>query len=169
MNYFLGCDPGESGAFAIIKSDYTVEIIEDFSTFSRFFEVLTTYKERLSFAIIELVFIFPGSRASASTTFMKNTGALEAFCEILNIKRDLVPPQKWQKAILGSITRPNTKELEKKEKNKILTAHRKSIKQLSINKANLRFGLNLTSNDDGKADALNMALYGLKYFNNEAL
>lgn len=164
-SYFLGCDPGVSGAIAVIRNDSFVMLCEDFTSFRKHYEQLKDLEINLAF--IEDVHIWAGSGAKSSTTFMKNAGGWLSLLEILNVKHLLESPQTWQKKIIGTIPKPATKGLEKKDADRIKREHKKAIKLRSVQTANRFFGLDLSSGDDGKADALNMALYAMKYHMNQ--
>lgn len=162
---FLGIDPGLSGAYAIISETYIVQALADFIGFRPFYAIVKDTMPILTF--IEDVHIWPGASAAGSTTFMKNAGGYEAILEALNIKRLQETPQTWQKAILGTIAKVSTKTLPKKEADRLKREHKKKIKKASVDFANKYFGLQLKDSEDGKADALNMALYALKFHKNQ--
>lgn len=164
-SYFLGIDPGVSGALALIRDDNFVMLSDDFESFSKHYQQLKGYQINLSF--LENVWIMPGAASKSSTTFMKNAGGWEALLSILGIKHMLDTPQTWQKEILGVIPKAITKGLEKKEADRVKREHKKKIKEKSVQEANRFFGLDLKNTEDGKADALNMARFAMKYFHNK--
>ena len=166
MELFLGIDPGKSGAFALIDSDMRPILTENFSNFFRFNEVLNIYKSDIKFCAIELVFIISLTRANSATTFMKNAGGMEALCEAAGLRRELITPQRWQKEILGviHIRKKKDKTESTKDALKRRNENREKIKLLSVQKANMRFGINLNNKQDGIADACNLALYAMKSF-----
>lgn len=162
VQIFLGVDVGtRAGAYALIRSDFTVLRAQNFTTFIDFHSAVTAAGP-ITFAALELVRVWPGASAQASTTFMKNAGGYEAILEVLGIKRELVHPKRWQKDILGQLAKPVTRGLPAKDANKIKREYKKKIKETSIKKANERFGIQIEN--DGIADALNIALYGMRVF-----
>lgn len=162
---FLGVDVGSSsGAFAIITNEFKVLCLKDFTGWPDFYGIVSKSVENIKFAALEHVFIWPGAAAKASTSFMKNAGAFEALLEVMGIPRELIVPQKWQKVILGALNKPVTKGLPTAEANKIKRDHKKRIKEISLLKATQRFGIELKESEHGKADALNLALYAMKFY-----
>lgn len=162
VKYFLGIDPGVSGAFAIIDQNYKVLELHSFSSFHFIHDRLSNYK--ITMAVMEEVFIWRGSAAKGSTTFMKNAGGWEALLEVLDIPHALIKPDVWMKSTIGLVPRPKTKGMEKKAAAAIKRKHTAGIKLRSISKANKLFVTHLQPKDDGKADALNMARYAMNHF-----
>lgn len=162
MNLFLGIDPGESGAFAIVDSDNNVLELHDFHSFLHFFEFVS----RIGFkgAAMESVRLWGIESAQAGTTFMKNAGGEEAILQCLQIRHVMVEPQTWQKSLGVSIAKSVTKGLESKEAAKIRRKDKERLKQKSIEVASKYYGIQEIALNHGKADALNVARYAMEVF-----
>lgn len=165
---YLGIDPGVSGGFAIIDANQP-RIIETFKETSwiNIYNVLEGNPIKLAY--LEEVHIRPGSASKSSKTFMMNFGQWVLILGLLDIPYLLKPPTTWQKGTVGLTEKVSTKGItDKKIKDRMKREHDKKVKAKSIEFANRYWGgLNLKSTDDGKADALNMALYAMKYHLNQ--
>lgn len=163
---YLGIDPGVSGAFAIID-EHKHTLVENFTSFPEIF--LAIKPHLITLAYIEKVHIMPGAASQGSQTFMMNFGGWIALLDIAGIPYLLKAPTVWQNAIVGAVDKISTKGIEDpKEKARLKREHKKKIKQKSVDFANRYWGdLNLKSSEDGKADAINMALYAMKYHKNQ--
>ena len=63
--------------------------------------VLRDVNDEMALCCIEKVHAFPGMSAKSTTTFMKNAGGLETLLEVTNTPHELIPPTRWQNAIIG--------------------------------------------------------------------
>lgn len=142
--FYLGIDPGESGAVAIIDSDGNPVYTSTFTSFKEFkiFLHLNHYTAENLFSVIEKVHGFPGMNVKAMTTFMINFGGWLATYDILAFPYQLFAPKTWQNKILGSFPKGKSKPT-------------------ALAFAKRRWpALNLTKDDHGVIDALCIALYG---------
>lgn len=165
---YLGIDPGVSGAYAVID-EHQHRILETFKETSwiNIYTVLSGNPIKLAF--IEDVYIRGGEGSKSSKTFMMNFGQWMLILALLDIPHLLKSPQVWQKQIIGVVEKISTKDVtDKKVKDRMAREHKKKIKAKSVEYANRYWGnLNLKSTEDGKADALNMAVYAMKYHLNQ--
>lgn len=159
---YLGIDPGVSGAFAVIDEHEHV-LIENFTNFKHIHTVLCRMPIKLAY--LEKVHIMPGSSSQGSQTFMMNFGSWISLLDILSIPYILKAPTIWQNTICGATEKVSTKGItDTKEKARLKREHKKKIKAKSVEFANRYWkNLDLKPSEDGKADAINMALYAMKY------
>lgn len=163
MENFLAIDPGKSGAYAIIDRKFQILKLEAFAGF------LPIYRDIQAFdifgAVIEDVRILGiGASSQSSTTFMKNAGGLEAILQCLLIRHKLVAPKEWQAKAGCNLAKPVCKSPDKKVRDAANRAHRKNLKEKSVEVAAKFYGLDPASIDEHKADALNMARIAIQIF-----
>lgn len=107
MSYFLGIDPGMSGAIAIIDRNHQnlVHTIEYKKQPEKEIGFLVAEKASfVRFACLEAVHAFPGQGVSTTFTFGANFGFYRGLLAALQIEYALVSPMKWQRT-LGCLTR----------------------------------------------------------------
>lgn len=156
VNKYIGIDPGMSktapGAIAVISDDSDYE--------PRVFDFPGDIASLGDLFVREIIFDIKGCAIEsihASPTFGKvtcfnlgcNYGAYLGILSVLQIPHVLISPNKWQKEILDSGTG--------------------QTKERSLNMARRLFpdiDLRLKKHH-GRADALHLARYAKKYFNNE--
>ena len=99
-DYFLGCDPGKSGAFAMLGREGNViaemrctETITDIGSFLR------QYRTRISFALIEQVGAMPTDARSSAFKFGDAFGWMRGMITVCNIRHEYIRPVKWQSAM----------------------------------------------------------------------
>lgn len=163
---YLGIDPGVSGAYAIIDR-HAPRSVSDFTDFKGIYNELKN--QAVTFAYLEEVHIVKGSNAKSAKTFMANFGGWIALLNILDIPYLLKGPTIWQAATCGAVQKISIKDItDKKIKDRMKYEHKKKVKAKSIEFANRYWrNLNLKPSEDGKADALNMAIYAMKYHLNQ--
>lgn len=114
--YYLGIDPGKTGAVAILGPDgnpvslFNCPTIGNSKSFQADIvgmadklraEILNTGMHPSTFkAAVEDLHIFPGMNAAAQTKLMKNAGHWEMLVVAFQIPLTLIRPQAWQKALL---------------------------------------------------------------------
>lgn len=165
---YLGIDPGVSGAYAIIDSHAPrVAVTFKNTDWKNIYKELQSNPVKLAY--IEDVHIRKGEGSKSSKTFMINFGQWLLILNLLDIPHLLKSPQIWQKKIIGVVEKISTKGItDKKIRDRINYEHKKKIKAKSVEFANRYWGnLNLKPSEDGKADALNMAIYAMKYHLNQ--
>lgn len=99
--YFLGIDPGKSGALAIVDSDgQHVDTFKLKGTYHDAWSWLAGYKPAgISFAVLEKVASRPGQGAPSTFKFGESFGFCQGVLVASGIRFELVTPQKWQKAM----------------------------------------------------------------------
>jgi len=98
---YIGVDPGESGAIAIIHSSGRIEIF-DYQD-KKWEEVLRLYarSKQAMKAIIEDVHNMPGQDISHGDVFMKNAGEWRGWMSALEIPFEEKAPISWMNKVLG--------------------------------------------------------------------
>ena len=153
----IGIDPGQKGGIAIIPNiedlldarayRYPGDVVH---TASLFKELIELFNIRL--VVLESVHAMPGQGVSSTFKFGKNVGEWRGIIAASGIPFIEPSPQRWQKAVWDNTARKNktTKELS-------LEIARKLWPDID-----LRYKA-----DDGKADALHLAHYGVRYLRGE--
>lgn len=111
MKIFIGIDPGQTGAIAIIYApgDMAVYDFDDGDVLSE----LATISQSPCKAVLEKVSARPGEGVSSSFKFGTNFGTWIGRLEVLKIPFDFVTPQKWKKAMFDSMPKGNVKEMSR--------------------------------------------------------
>lgn len=98
---YIGIDPGQSGAMAILNEGSTVAIpfknLTEDDLWTDPFTHLQLDGEGKCFAMIEKVGAMPGQGVVSMFTFGQHYGMLRAFLCAARVPREMVTPQKWQK------------------------------------------------------------------------
>lgn len=154
ISVVLGVDPGVKGAVAAIKAkDLSIEFLKPLPTnshgidFHNMAEMLKRFKRRRAIVYCESYIYTPNLKA----TF--NVGGVYAAVYASVAKMPvLVPPASWQRWALYNIPVSLSSEVD----------HKKQTKRRSISLANALYpDLELDDDQDGLADAIGIALYGL--------
>ena len=137
---YVGIDPGQSGALAVIDSElYPIKVLD----FSRIecADYLKSIKDNVALAFIELVHAMPKNGVVSMFRFGENFGWWQGVLNGLDIVFHYVPPQTWMKHFGLTKNSPNDKPS--------LTLCRKAFPEvdLSLKKYN------------GRSDALCIAAY----------
>ncbi len=154
MNYFLGIDPGKTGAYAVIRDDLHVVGVYDYpGTIEELADAIYRlhFEWAIKLACLEKVSAAPFQGVSSMFTFGTNFGAWPGVLAAFKIPFFLASPQKWQYGVFDSMKRG------------------KDMKLISMAHAKRRFPkAELTlKKHHGRADALNIALYTRKEFKNQ--
>ena len=161
--FFLGIDPGVSGAFAVLNYLGEVACVglwEDRDSFYKF-ENLKDIKS----CALEKVGAMPGQGVCSMFTFGQNFGHWLGTLEILKIPYGLVTPQRWQKEVLDFIPTKEAKKLEETKKEyQSRLARNKNVRKGEIVAFVLRrypdlYHLLKVKKNWGIADAICLALY----------
>ena len=146
MKAYIGIDPGKTGGFAAVDhKGNTLEAMQ-FESYQVFADsakgLLLDYPVTV---VLEKVSAMPGQGVSSMFTFGANYGGWLATLELLKLPYQLVRPQAWQKAILGTFPKGESKARA------LAFAQR------------LHPDLALRKKDSGIADAICMAHYGRRF------
>jgi crossover junction endodeoxyribonuclease RuvC len=110
---FIGIDPGQSGAFAMINENLDIVCIHDWSMEANVAAILRKInaeaigKGRIINAALEYAHAMPKQGVSSMFKFGANYGIWQGILATLQIPYLIVTPQKWQK---GVIKKAETKE-----------------------------------------------------------
>ena len=95
--YYLGCDPGKSGAYAVLHDNE----IETYGKFEPQAFINTCYclskKQEKTMCCIEKVSAMHGQGVTSVFTFGENYGWLQGVMEALEIPFQTIRPQLWKK------------------------------------------------------------------------
>ena len=115
--FFMGVDPGETGAAAFISESGTFIYFCDYpGSASELANQLTMHvggpdtRNMFVFAVIEQVHSMPKQGISSTGKFMKNAGIWEGVIAALKIPYELITPQRWRKMLDSSVPKHPTKE-----------------------------------------------------------
>jgi hypothetical protein len=163
----LGIDPGTSGAWAILGEGGQVLEVGSFADRKRL------ELANIDFAILEKVSARPGQGVCSVFTFGVSYGIWQGMLENYKIPFELVTPQKWQKTVLDFVPAhtPPLKNETPTEATKRTKANRSALKAgivafIGRRYPDLRGFFSKKKNWD-VADAICIALYGLKIWNAE--
>lgn len=107
---YIGIDPGQTGAIAIIDGPHTVWVYDFDDGMALSF--LKTIKVDCK-AVLEKVSSMPKQGVSSTFKFGTNFGQWIGRLEALGIPFDFVTPQKWKKAMFDSMAREDAKEMSR--------------------------------------------------------
>ncbi len=142
---FGAIDPGKSGAYVLVGSDGIPTFTSNFTCWTNVGAFLEPFKNQTEVLFaLEKVHGNPLRGSKASFQFGASFGGWEALLQVFNIPHILVPPQTWQKAILGSFPKGESKK----------RAYSFATKRWP--------SMNLLVKQDGVIDALCIALYARK-------
>lgn len=151
MKYYIGIDPGFSGAISIINNEKEIEALWDMPVIMvgkkreldgrQVREIFRNY-ETISHIFIEKSQTMPGQGISSSGRYMESYGRIRGICEGMIIPYTLIHPKTWKKKMMN--------DMGKEKGASIVRA-----KQLYPN-----INLPLVK-DHGRADAVLITLYGI--------
>lgn len=108
---YLGIDPGKSGAWAVINEEAEIVQYKKFTTWADIYsESVFEGKDRHVMAALELVHAFPGQGVVSVFSFGSNFGAWQGLLEGHQIPHCMATVQRWQKVLLGSFPKGESKE-----------------------------------------------------------
>lgn len=121
MKIYIGIDPGQTGAMAVIVTDiagspagfnYPKTVVFDYDDGNALsFLQEWTSPNRIWQACLEKVHSMPKQGVSSSFKFGTNFGIWIGRLEALGIPYDFVTPQKWQKVMFDSMTKGDRKAM----------------------------------------------------------
>jgi crossover junction endodeoxyribonuclease RuvC len=164
----IGCDPGQSGALAILADGVPAGFI-DMPTMARtngggeevngaelaarVRGLFLQHQGAHFFAVVEAVAAMPGQGGSGMFRFGESFGILKGVLASLGVGYTLVRPQKW-KGYFGLTGKAETSQEKAALKDKARTMALQRFPQLAIELARKK--------DVGRADALMLALYAVE-------
>lgn len=155
MKRYIGCDPGSSGALAMICEDGTIEIVPfDEEQYRNKLEEWS--KDSDVVCAVEKVAAYPGQGVISVFKFGQNYGWILGMLYALRIPTNLVPPQTWKKAFGLTMSKAATKA-EKKQKT--IDTMKRMFPSVSLKRTERS-----KTDDDGCADALAIAAHCRRTF-----
>lgn len=146
MKAYIGIDPGKTGGFAGVDEKGDFLCMGSFTNYLHFKEEATLISlDYEPVCVLEQVSAMSGQGVTSMFTFGNNYGGWLACLELLQLPHILVRPQAWQKVILGSFPKGESK---KRAYDYVVRKYPK---------------LNLEKKDSGIIDALCLAEYGRRY------
>lgn len=148
MKWYIGIDPGKSGAYAALSSVNGETIIdtENFVTAQLAYEWMKDKKldGGIQMVALEHVHAFPKQGVTSVFTFGENYGFWQGLLLAGQVPFTYVTPIKWQREVLDSKRKGDTKALAVEYVNRVFPF------------------LKLRPSHHGKADAVCLALYAKK-------
>ena len=115
--FFMGVDPGATGAAVIINEEGTYLRCLDYpgSASSLANDLIAMIVQidsidLITLTVIEQVHAMPKQGVSSTGKFMKNAGIWEGVIAALKIPYELITPQRWRKILDSSVPHKPTKE-----------------------------------------------------------
>lgn len=145
MIYYMGVDPGQSGAFAIITDEGNFVRVEDWE--DPLWPALMAQPflwTDVKLAVIEKVWAMPKQGVSSSFKFGVNFGMWQMALQALGVPFMVEATTKIRKILDSSVPQKPTKE---------------DLRQYAIRRFPEEAGFLARKKDDGRAEALIMALY----------
>lgn len=98
--FYLGVDPGTSGAMALVDfHGMHVDTVKLKETQHDVWEWLDEHRSGIGFAVLEKVHSMPRQGVASSFKFGESFGFCQGMLTAAGIRFELVTPQKWQKAM----------------------------------------------------------------------
>jgi len=159
MRYTIGIDPGQKGGLAFVnrrdtQRAWAYRYPGDAVEAARIIREFTSEHGVAQLAVLEKVHAMPKQGVSSTFKFGQNYGAWQGVLAALEIPFILVTPQKWQKVMLDSAGKQGG---DKKDRS--LEMARRLWPDIDM-----RYKA-----DDGKAEALLMARFGILYLKGEVI
>ncbi len=142
---YIGCDPGKSGAMAIIDGETVTVIPFDEQAY---IDALLDCDILKTVACIEHVHSMPGQGVSSTFNFGVNFGWIQGIFAAYGIPHELIHPQKWKKEF--SVT---------SDKNTSIDVCKRLFPNVSLKRTD-----RCKKDHDGFAEALLMAEYARRHF-----
>lgn len=108
---FVGVDPGKSGAWAVINDEAEVLQVQRFNSWAEIYaEPIFAGKDKDVLIMLEQVGAFPGQGVVSTFSFGESSGGWKSLLEGHQIPFIMVPPQRWQKQLLGVFAKGESKK-----------------------------------------------------------
>ena len=161
--YYLGIDPGVSGAYAILNR---VGDVRSLGLYKERSDLIGFLRQGIDVrAALEKVHSMPKQGVSSTFTFGEATGVWRGILEAFSVPFELITPMTWQREILDfQITKEEKKEDETKKEHDCRTERNRRKKKEAVTAFVLRrypdlYHLLKIKKNQGIADAICLALY----------
>ena len=141
---YIGIDPGQSGAMAVISDSGSAEAIPFSET--GYINYCSIYKGNCK-AIVERVNAMPGQGVTSMFKFGQNYGWIQGVLQAFDIPYELVSPQKWKKEF--GVT---------SDKNTSIDVCKRLFPDVNLKRTE-----RCTKDHDGLAEALLLAEFGRRH------
>lgn len=144
--YVCGIDPGFRGGLALLDVSGNLDDVIPMPVSGGEIDVKTVYDyvQQAQVAYIEKVNAYAGGSRSSAFSFGRNLEAVVAPCRLAGLTLRWVIPSRWKPAMLG---------------------HTGGTKEESVALAKSIYPSSRIGNHDGMAEAILIALYGIRYLN----
>lgn len=139
---YVGIDPGQSGALAVLGDEFECPIVIPFDR-CEYISILSKISAKESIVCLEYVTSMPGQGVKSMFSFGENFGFIKGVLEALQVPYELVRPQKWKRAF--SVTSDKNMSID--------------VCQRLFPGVYLKRSEKCRRDDDGMAEALLMAEY----------
>jgi crossover junction endodeoxyribonuclease RuvC len=151
IEYYLGVDPGLSGACCLIDRDRKVWLLEPFKAQAAILAAFAFHpgcEKQIKLAAIERVHAMPKQGVTSMFRFGKAVGWWEGLLSVYGVSYISPTPREWQKEFIKPTDGNDPKE-------RSLTVARRLFPDVDLSK----------KSDHNKADALLLALYAMRWDN----
>lgn len=142
---FIGIDPGQKGALAVLSPEFEPLCVEDYNT-KTCPEILRKYAKYNCFVVIEHVHAMPQNGAVSMFNFGANFGWWKGVLDALKMPFSEVDPKRWQNHF-GLVKNSKTDKPS-------LELARKAFPSVDLH----------LKKHDGRADALCIASFGIDWY-----
>ena len=113
MDYYIGIDPGATGALALLDAGFNGALVWDYEErYTGISLIKNLLEEDCKFsAAIEKAQSMPAQGVVSMFKFGENYGYWRGILETLEIPFIYVTPHKWQKAVFNSMPKADTKTM----------------------------------------------------------
>lgn len=110
MRYYIGIDPGVSGAMVVLNPDGSIVSMDNFSGWVQMSSVLRNYEGASDVLVgLEKVHGMPGMSVKSVSSFMANFGGYLALLDCFKVPYVLPPPRTWMAVVLGAFPKGESK------------------------------------------------------------
>lgn len=166
MKYFLGIDPGASGAWVILDERGRARSWGLNTEYALFLEILPGYEDQCLEACVEQVGAMPHQGVTSMFTFGRECGMWDGMLLARNIPSESVLPREWQKSLSLPAKTPVPPGEDKKAATKRKAADKKARKEAitahAVKKWPELAGVLSKKKNQGLADAAYIALHMLR-------
>lgn len=96
-NYFIGIDPGKTGAVAVLDAQGELVSVHDFCDA---LDPLISMRDKIAFGYLEEVHAMPKQGVVSTFTFGENFGWWKGVLTAMGVPFKTIRPQEWQKGLV---------------------------------------------------------------------
>ena len=102
MKMYIGIDPGQEGAWAILDEERNVHDAKKFTSYQDFRDVMQDYTRYEKLATLEKLGAMPVRGSIGNFKVGQSFGAWQGLLTGLNIPFEMITPSVWQRGVLDS-------------------------------------------------------------------